>query len=190
MPWQVVVEEKGKNRKVQDDAPDDCQDSVLPHARGSVVLPVPEEARNHDREGQTQHELNGGGAPTVERHGNEPRNDHRSASPSNRYNGATVGLRIGPRTDLRESPQSRAPTLFPYGNSLQYRLPPGRVLSIVVVSGNRWIDVDLPEQGIHLTAVLELFLHHVEEHFADGDSKRPPALPRHCLAQPTRANFA
>src|SRR5580658_2564407 len=54
MPWQVIVEEIGKNRKVQDDAPDDCQDSVLPHARGSVVLPVPEEARNHDREGQTQ----------------------------------------------------------------------------------------------------------------------------------------
>jgi hypothetical protein len=40
-------------------------------------------------------------------------------------------------------------------------------LSILAEAYNRGINVNLPEKGIHLAAVLELLFDHVEEHVAD-----------------------
>ena len=124
MLWQVAVEEIDKNRNVQDDAPDDGYDGVFPHARSSVVLPVSEETRNHDGEDETQDDLKCCGAPTVERHGDEPGDDHRAANPLERYNEAPVGLRNGPRPVLRKSAPSPGPTFARRRDSLQSQLQP------------------------------------------------------------------
>jgi hypothetical protein len=106
--WKVAVEEIHQDCNVQDDAPDDYYDCVLPDAGGPIVLPVTEETRNHDREDETQDDLNCCGTPTVERHGDESWNNHGPANLLDRFNGATVGLRHRPRQVSRKSALSRA----------------------------------------------------------------------------------
>ena len=89
MPWQIAVNEVGEDREVKDNAPHDRDRDVLPDTGGPHILPITEEAGESDREPEAEGDLQMGGLATIERGGDQSRQDHDRTEVERNHDDAT-----------------------------------------------------------------------------------------------------